>query len=177
MSPAPALSARDCLPRDADGRHRHCPHTRQEMPPLHRHVRLLASKRDRFYGEARLRRARPCSTMARMTNPSPASAVVPLQRRVVVAPDVGLGEGALVERVHELEDPDAPLVDAQRDGDDRAGREAREGVHARGEPGVLPHVRDEERLLVRRTTASVSSRELRVVLEWFTELSRLVRAS
>jgi Tol biopolymer transport system component/DNA-binding winged helix-turn-helix (wHTH) protein len=34
-----------------------------------------------------------------------------------------------------------------------------------------------ERLLVRRTAGSISSRELRVVLEWFTELSRLVHAS
>lgn len=33
-----------------------------------------------------------------------------------------------------------------------------------------------ERLLVRRSAGSASSRELRVVLEWFTELSRLVRA-
>ena len=32
-----------------------------------------------------------------------------------------------------------------------------------------------ERLLVRQTTAATSSRELRVVLEWFTELTRLIR--
>jgi hypothetical protein len=33
------------------------------------------------------------------------------------------------------------------------------------------------RLLVRRGGGASSSRELRVVLEWFTELSRLVRIS
>ena len=34
-----------------------------------------------------------------------------------------------------------------------------------------------ERLLVRRTPTSAATRELRVVLEWFTELSRLMRVS
>jgi serine/threonine-protein kinase len=49
-------------------------------------------------------------------------------------------------------------------------------------PGALAMVvagngQPTERVLVRRSAGSASSRELRVVLEWFTELSRLVRIS